>query len=336
MVQIGQNFGNKFLNTGKFGKKGKQQIKKAGFANVADFLNQAGVSQDSRLPQATIQNKLQTTANAGYQAPPPPATTDQDPVQSQNPTPPAQPSVGQGLMQQVTDLTNQGANILNNQNYQTGAQQDFGKVDAAAQAARAQGANILNTLNTQQQAADQDIQNFYNAQPLDTLRSNMAQMNALNQASGRTNSRSGNELSAELQRGLIRDQAGARLNSNNLYRQATVGEMGQQRALDQNLAGMYSGQGLGQGQLGNQSNQIGANIFNQGFNNQLNTLGFLNNLSMQHYNVQNQLLQKAYANSTAARQQREAMDLMQQQFEAQQQGGGFFSGMLGGLSRGLS
>ena len=372
-VDVGANFGAKYLKTGKFGKKGLTAIKGAGFADKQAFLDAAGVNINAANLAGTPQgfkSAFKNTLKQGYQAPtaqptdggaattPGTSTTPPqgDPVQPQN------PGVGQGLVQQGVDLSNTGADILNNgnpasnpllnagNNYTTGAQQDLGKVDALAGAARAQGANILNTLSQQQGAADQDIQNLFNAQPLDTLRSNLAQLNSASQASGRTNSRSGNEMNAQLQRGLVRDQAAARLGSNNQFRAQTVDELGNQRTTDLGLGNMFSNQGIQQGQLGlnstqaggnliNSTNELGANIFNQGFQNQLGALGFLNNTSMQNFNTQNQLLQKALANITGSRQNRQSLEAMRRQLELQQQaaqGPGFMSGMLsGGIGAGL-
>jgi len=354
MSGLPSGFGKKFANTGKFGKKGRKKIRNK-FGSVQNFLDQGGLQRG-----VSTQQQARDAFNAGPTqqptvAPPSPQPTQpsQDPVQNQ------QQNVGTGLTQQATDLTNVGANILNQgnpasqpllnagNNFQTGAQQDLGKVDALAGAARAQGQNILNTLSQQQQAADQDIQNLFNAQPLDTLRSNLAQLNSAAQASGRTNSRSTNELNAELQRGLIRDQAAARLGSNNQFRDATINELGNQRQTDLGLGNLFSSQGLGQGNLGNQSllgggnlinntNQLGADIFNNGLNQQFNALGFINNAAQQNFNTQNQLLQKALGNIQGAKQNRQTQNLIQQQLEAAQQGGGgFLSGALGGLGGAL-
>lgn len=366
------NFGQKYLKTGQFGQKGKQAIKTAGFATPQDFLKAANVNMNSAnlagnqqgfkpVFQQTLaagNNPSGTPTSNGGTINNPNGAPTQDPVQPQNPTPPAQPGLGQGFMQQAVDQTNAGANILNNGNpatdpllgaggnYTTGAQQDFGKVDMLAGSARAKGADILNTLSQQQVAADQDIQNLFNAQPLDTLRSNLAQMNSAAQAGGRTNSRSGNEMSADLQRGLLRDQATARLGSNNQFRAQTIGELGTQRQTDLGLGNMYSGQGLGQGQLGNQAlstggqlvndtNRVGNEIFNNGFQNQLGTVGLINNLSQQNFNTQNQLLQKALANITGSRQNRQSMDILRQQLAMQQQAAQGPSFMEGLLSSGL-
>lgn len=357
---------NKFFQTGKFGKKRRQQIKKAGFNNMAEFKQQAGLNNfnpNSRVGRQPIQNRINSALTGGPTQPVQTGggtpTPNQDPVQAQN-TNTQQPAndIGSGLLQQSTDLTNQGANILNQgnaasqpllnagNNFIGGSAQDLAKTNALAASARGQGDNILNTLREQQQGADQDIQDLFNAQPLDTLRSNLSQLEAQNQASGRSNSRSGNEISAELQRGLIRDQAQARLGSNNQFRQAGINELNNQRSLDQNLASLFSGQGINQGQLGttalnqggnlvNNTNQLGANIFNQGFQNQLGTLGFLNNAALQNFNVQNQLLQKNLANIQGKKQQDKAFELAQQQLEAQQNQGGFLGGALSGLGGAL-
>tara|TARA_R110000823_G_scaffold217636_3_gene346967 strand:+ start:2426 stop:3535 length:1110 start_codon:yes stop_codon:yes gene_type:complete len=360
---MNENFGKSYLQNGKFGKKGRKAIKSQGFANVSDFLSQAGVS--NRLPKASQQSVFQNTLQKGYQAPEQ-ATDDntQGQVPDQgDPVPAQNPSVPQGLIQSGTDLQNKGADILNNgnpasdpllaagNNYQTGAQQDLGKVDSLAGAARAQGQNILNTLSQQQGAADQDIQNLFNAQPLDTLRSSLSQLNSVAQGSGRTNSRSGNEMNAELQRGLIRDQANARLGSNNQFRAQTVGELGTQRTTDAGLAGMYSGQGLGQGQLGNQAltaggnmindtNTTGANIYNQGFQNTLGGLGFINDAANSQYDRQNQIMQQYLANVQGANQNRKSQaytDKMLQMQKDAAAGPGFMSGMLkGGIQAGLN
>jgi hypothetical protein len=352
------NFGAKYLNTGKFGKKGRQAIKAAGYTNAKDFLAQSGV-EGSRLPQTSIQKTLQSTLAAGNQPAQP--TTPTPPPAPETPAPPAQNSIPNSLIQSATDQQNAGAKIMNEgnvatnpllnagANYQTGAQQDFGKVDTLAGAARAQGSNILNTLSNQQVAADQDIQNLFNAQPLDTLRSNLAQMNSAAQATGRTNSRSGNEVSAELQRGLLRDQAAARLGSNNQFRQATVNELGNQRTTDTGLAGMFSGQGVNQGQLGNQAinsagqlqndtNRLGADIYNQGFQNTLGGLGFANNAAMQSWNARNQVLQQYLANQQGQKMNRQAKNQFERQMQAQMeaaQGPGFMSNVLGGVLGGM-
>jgi hypothetical protein len=361
----GSNFGQSYLKTGKFGKPGKEAIKSAGFT-VQDFLKQANVNQNNAMlaknPQSFKQT-FQQTLNAGNPNVKPP---NQDPVQPQNPNPeptqqPQGPGVAEGLLNQSTDLTNVGANILNNgnpasnpllnagNNFQTGAQQDFGKVDFLAQQARNQGQTILNANARQQAEADQDIQNLFNAQPLDTLRSNLAQLNSAAQASGRSNSRSGNEINAEIQRGLIRDQAAARLGSNNQFRGQEFQELDRQRTTDLALGNQFSGQALGQGNLGNQAlslggnlindtNTVGANIFNQGFQNQLGSLGFINNAAQQSFNSQNQLLQKALANRIGAKQNRQTKALQDAMLALQQQqaeGGGFLSGAIGGLAGGL-
>lgn len=351
-VNIGSGFGKKFLNTGKFGKKAKKKIKRQGFSGVQDFLGQANFNPNTRDTFANKQNRLQGAFNSGPQTAAPAQPTapqTQDPVQNQQ-------GIANSLIQQSTDLTNAGANILNNgnpasqpllnagNNFQVGAQQDFGKVDALAGAARAQGQTILDANTRQQAAADQDIQNLFNAQPLDTLRSNLAAQNAAAQANGTSNSRSGNELAAELQRGLIRDQANARLTSNNQFRGQEFQELNNQRATDLALGNQFSQQGLGQGGLGNQAlnaggnlinntNTVGANIFNQGFQNQLGSLGFINNAANQQFQTQNQLLQQVLANTQGAKKNRQEKALRDQLLEqqAQQSGGGLFGGIAQGV-----
>ena len=361
------NFGKRFAETGKFGQKNRRKIKKK-FGSVNNFLEQAGVNRGSRVGRGSIQNSLQSTFSGGPQpnqptqppapvAPPTPTPQqpNQDPVQNQ------QGNLASGLLQQGTDLSNVGANILDQgnpasnpllnagSNFQQGSITDFGKVNTAVGNARNLGQQSLSTIADQQLAADQDIQNLFNAQPLDTLRSNISALNTANQASGLSNSRSGNELSAELQRGLIRDQAQARLGSNNQFRQATLNELNNQRGLESGVANLFSGQGIGQGQLGNQAlsqggnlvnatNQLGANIFNQGFQNQLQGLGFINNAAQQNFQTQNQLLQQALANIQGARSNRQANQFRQEQLDLlkdAQGGGGFLSGALGGLGGAL-
>jgi hypothetical protein len=362
----GANFGQGFLNNGKFGAAQKKNIKKAGFNGVNDFLTQAGYDPNSRISQSGQQNNLKSAFNRGFQ----PqggvpsfngvqtgggqqAPAGLDPIQNQNGgtsqtvTNGGGSNVIGGLTQQGADLSNFGANILNNgnpasnpllnngSNFGVGAQQDFGKVDALAGAARAQGQNILNTLSQQQGAADQDIQNFFNGQPLDDLRSRIAQQNASLQSNGVLNSRSGNERGAELERGLIRDQAAARLGSNNQFRAATTNELDRQRSTDTNLAGLFSGQGVSQGGLSNQAfgaggnlindtNQTGANIFNQGFQNQLGAVKFGNDAAIQQFILKNQLNQQQFSNQDAAKSQRQEKALRELLLASQTGGQGGF------------
>lgn len=359
-VNIGSGFGKKFAQTGKFGKKGRKKIQQK-FGSVQNFLNQSGVGQGNQLGTVgQTQQQLQSAFNQGQpqqptQPTPPTPQPTQDPVQNQ------QGGVGSGLLQQATDLSNVGANILQQgnpatqpllsggQQFQQGAFQDLGRVNTLADQALAQGQRIEDLIGQQQQAAATDIQNFFSAQPLDTLRSNISALDAQNLASGRIGSRSGNEMQAELRRGLIRDQAQALLGSNQQFREALRGELGQQRSTQQGLAGLFSGQGLGQGGLGqsglnlggqllNQTRGLGANIFNQGFQNQLGALGFINQAAQDQFQTQNQLLQQALANIQGAKSNRQAKNFRDQMLELQQEaagGGGLLSGALGGLTGGL-
>lgn len=336
-VQAGNNFGQSFFKDGTFGAQGRDQIKQAGFTNVQDFLDTFGISRNN--PNVTQQQLQQYLLQGKAPAQPAISQTSAEPV-PQVTEAPTGPNLQDILATQATDLSNVGAAVLNEgnpvvnsmaqaaSNYNVGSQQDLGKVDAMAAAARAQGANILNTLQRQQQAADQDIQNYFNAQPLDTLRANLALLNSQAQAGGRVNSRSNNEISSDLKRALLRDQANARLQSNNLFRQAITNEQGNQRTLDQNLANLFSGQGLNQGQLGlqgsgtagqlaNQTTQVGADIFNRGFENQLQTIALINNLAMQPFNIENQLRQQILNNFTGKQDIRSQEQLLRDQIEAQ-------------------
>jgi hypothetical protein len=271
----------------------------------------------------------------GMRGGPQPGTT---PAPEEQAAAPQGPGVAESLVGQGVDLSNAGTQILKQPNLGVDptlragnklAEGGFGDIGAArgfAQHAAGRSGNIQNTIAQQMGAAQGDIQNYFNAQPLDTLRSRMSHLNAQNVASGRMNSRSGNEMGAELQRGLIRDQANALLGSNNQFRQAQLSELGQQRQTDLGLASLMSGQGLGQtqqgvgafgqaGTLDNQTKQLGANIMNQGFQNQLGSLNFLNNAEMQRFQMQNQLLQQLLANIQGNKQNKQTMDLIQQQID---------------------
>lgn len=348
---INEGFGTRFTNTGKFDDSSRELIKGAGFENVQAFLDQYGIDRNAKnIDPTTIRNAL-IDAYSKLGQPTPPAN-NVDPVQIQPPSETAQQgqSIGSSLLEQAVNLTNAGADALNignpaadplmqaSNNYTIGAQQDLGKVDQTAAAARAQGMNILNALQAQQQASDQDIQNYFNAQPLDTLRSRLANLNSAAQASGRTNARSTNEMSAELQRALIRDQATARLGANNQFRAQGIKELGDQRSTDQNLAALFSGQAANQGQLANtglsnagqlinSSRITGANIFNQGLQNQQNILALLNNLALQEFNAKNQQNQQNLANITGKKSSDQAKSLMHEQLQAHQEQNGGFLGL---------
>lgn len=136
--QFGGGFGNKFLDTGKFNKKGRKQIKKAGFANVADFINSAGFTQDDLKSPASFRNTAQQAANQVINQPPPPppppANTQPTP-QAQQPsqTPQAQPAPAQAAPPiaqnpQQSNINNMGANAnaTTNQGGQTFANSQQG------------------------------------------------------------------------------------------------------------------------------------------------------------------------------------------------------------------
>lgn len=293
-----------------------------------------------------VRNTAPRQPNTNYAAPPVPPQGDVGTLPQEEQT------VDEALINQSVDLTNAGGEVLNNPNLGVDptlaagnqlTQGGFQDLDAArnqASQVQQQSADILARIPELQAAADEDISNYFSGQPLDDTRSRLAALNASNLTSGRANSRSGNEIDAELQRGLIRDQANARLTSNNQFRQAELGERNNARQATLNIASLLSGQGLNQatagvnanlgaGNLANQTTQLGANIFNQGFQNQLGALNFVNDAAMQKFTLQNQLLQQILANVQGSKQNKQSMDLMRQQLEMQNQGGSGIWGKLG-------
>lgn len=310
----GGGFGGAFLKTGKFKRAGREKIRSAGFANVADFLDYTGLNQDTA---------TKDTLASGLAAGKKPVVA---PTVEPAPTAPAQvqgPTITEGLVGQGVDLANEGKNILksrpdlinqSNDSFSNAFQQSQG-------AANPQLSQMLQGLLDQQnQGAQADIKNYFSTAPLDQARSKLAQLNVDNQQAGLTGSRSSNQIGADIQRKLISDQAGALLGANQQSRQNVLDQLTQTRGANVNLAGLFSGQGVQQGNLANQAAQTGAGIANQGFQNQVGGIETGSKLSQQDFNnalqslitgnqISQQTLQNIQANKANQFSQEQAMKL---------------------------
>jgi hypothetical protein len=333
-----QPMGGQFIKTGVVTDAFRNAVKSTGQYNgVQDYLEKnpdvkalRGTGQANEANKSLIGNSLSQSTGSGTDG-------------SQPTTPTTDPNaplpVDQQIVKSGVDLTNIGsgilkspneqANTLMNQGNQTYGQgfSDIGATYGLANSARGYGDLIQDLINSNQQAAQQDVSNYYNAQPLDTLRSNISNLNANLANTGGYSSRSGNNMRANLERGLIRDQAEANLAVNERARAAQEAELANQRSTDTGLAGLFSGQGQNllntsanqlqaSGNLQDQRTSLGSNIYNQGFQNIMQALGFNNDISTQAFDRENALRTQQLANILGDKQnqfskgiQRRQMDL---------------------------
>ena len=313
-----QPMGGQFIKTGVVTDAFRNAVKSTGKYNgVQDYLEKnpevkdlRGTGQANDANKSIIGNSLSKSTGTGTDG-------------SQPTTPTTDPNaplpVDQQIVKSGVDLTNIGSGILNSPNEQANTLQnqgnqtygqgfsDIGATYGLANSARGYGDIIQNLINSNQQAAQQDVSNYYNAQPLDTLRSNISNLNANLANTGGYSSRSGNNMRANLERGLIRDQAEANLAVNERARAAQEAEQSAQRSTDTGLAGLFSGQGQNllntsanqlqaSGNLQDQRTSLGSNIYNQGFQNIMQALGFNNDILTQAFDRENALRTQNLAN----------------------------------------
>ena len=313
-----QPMGGQFIKTGVVTDAFRNAVKSTGQYNgVQDYLEKnpevkdlRGTGQANDANKSIIGNSLSKSTGSGTDG-------------SQPTTPTTDPNaplpVDQQIVKSGVDLTNIGSGILNSPNEQANTLQnqgnqtygqgfsDIGATYGLANSARGYGDIIQNLINSNQQAAQQDVSNYYNAQPLDTLRSNISNLNANLANTGGYSSRSGNNMRANLERGLIRDQAEANLAVNERARAAQEAEQSAQRSTDTGLAGLFSGQGQNllntsanqiqaSGNLQDQRTGLGSNIYNQGFQNIMQALGFNNDILTQAFDRENALRTQNLAN----------------------------------------
>jgi hypothetical protein len=316
--QPSKPMGGQFIKTGVVTDAFRNAVKSTGQYNgVQDYLEKnpeikdlRGTGKANDANKSIIGNSLYKSTGSGTDG-------------SQPTTPTTDPNaplpVDQQIVKSGVDLTNIGSGILKNPNEQANTLQnqgnqtygqgfsDIGATYGLANSARGYGDIIQNLINSNQQAAQQDVSNYYNAQPLDTLRSNMSNLNANLANTGGYSSRSGNNMRANLERGLIRDQAEANLAVNERARAAQEAEQSAQRSTDTGLAGLFSGQGQNllntsanqlqaSGNLQDQRTSLGSNIYNQGFQNIMQALGFNNDILTQAFDRENALRQQNLAN----------------------------------------
>jgi|LakMenE18May11ns_1017448.scaffolds.fasta_scaffold9959187_3 hypothetical protein len=310
--------GGQFIKTGVVTDAFRNAVNATGEYNgVQDYLEKnpevkdlRGTGKANDANKSLIGNSLYKSTGSGTDG-------------SQPTTPTTDPNaplpVDQQIVKSGVDLTNIGsgilkspneqANTLMNQGNQTYGQgfSDIGATYGLANSARGYGDLIQDLINSNQQAAQQDVSNYYNAQPLDTLRSNISNLNANLANTGGYSSRSGNNMRANLERGLIRDQAEANLAVNERARAAQEAELANQRSTDTGLAGLFSGQGQNllntsanqlqaSGNLQDQRTSLGSNIYNQGFQNIMQALGFNNDIVTQAFDRENALRTQNLAN----------------------------------------
>lgn len=315
-----QPMGGQFIKTGVVTDAFRNAVKSTGQYNgVQDYLEKnpdvkalrgTGTGQANEANKSIIGNSLSKSTGSGTNG-------------SQPTTPTTDPNaplpVDQQIVKSGVDLTNVGSGILKNPNEQANTLMnqgnqtygqgfsDIGATYGLANSARNYGDIIQNLINSNQQAAQQDVSNYYNAQPLDTLRSNISNLNANLANTGGYSSRSGNNMRANLERGLIRDQAEANLAVNERARAAQEAELANQRNTDTGLAGLFSGQGQNllntsanqlqaSGNLQDQRTSLGSNIYNQGFQNIMQALGFNNDILTQAFDRENGLRTQNLAN----------------------------------------
>jgi hypothetical protein len=352
--------GGQFIKTGVVTDAFRNAVKSTGQYNgVQDYLEKnldvkalRGTGQANDTNKSLIGNSLYKSTGSGTNG-------------SQPTTPTTDPNaplpVDQQIVKSGVDLTNIGsgilkspneqANTLMNQGNQTYGQgfSDIGATYGLANSARGYGDIIQDLINSNQQAAQQDVSNYYNAQPLDTLRSNISNLNANLANTGGYSSRSGNNMRANLERGLIRDQAEANLAVNERARAAQEAELANQRSTDTGLASLFSGQGQNllntsanqlqaSGNLQDQRTSLGSNIYNQGFQNIMQALGFNNDISTQAFDRENALRTQNLANILGDKLNNRTMREMEEQrklAEKQAKGstlGNIVKGAVGGAS----
>lgn len=325
-------FGQAFLRTGKFGRKGRNKIRKAGFANTQDFLTGSELDQNT----ASLQS-LSDALKGNKAAPVQPAQEEAaaTPVQTQ-------PTITENLVGQGVNLANRGSDILGNQNTSNQSGSSFAKAFANAQNSLnpniAENANSL--LNQQFANTREDIDNYFSGDPLDEFRSQIGQDAVDAQQSGLINSRSANQIRAGRESSLIDARARELLKARQNFNANQINQLDQQRAASSGLASLFSNQGVQQGNLANQEAQIGSQLANQGFQNQLAGLQLGSNLSqrdfdnaMRSFTLGNQISQQDLQNINAAKANKFSRKRAEQLFSLltanQNGGGGITEGILG-------
>jgi hypothetical protein len=314
-------FGQQFLESGRFGKKGLNKIRGAGFADQKDFLTTAGLASGSSI--GSLSDAL-AKGKSGFAKQ---TLTPNEPV----PVPQEQgmPSIEQGLVSQGAATSNFGNSFMNQgqglantaneagSNFLNSSQGDFTNMLRQSQMAedpRLSG-NIQGILDQQRGQMKSNVENYFNTgDPAQIAASKQAQNNVDAQATGMTGSNSANQTNAAVQRGLIRDKASALLGVDQAANQNVIGQLDQTRAGSQSLAALFGNQGTTRGGLGlsalnsgsninNQYANTGANIANQGFQNQLAGINAGAGLRQQDYNnnmnsfmTQNQIMQQILQN----------------------------------------
>jgi hypothetical protein len=292
---FGANFGQKFLNTGKFGKKGKEAIKAAGFDNVAAYKASLGEGKQTK---GTLASALQ----AGPQA--------QAPVQEAAPAQPSEASqIGTGLVQQGLETRGMGRDLVTNPNEQAQAlqgmgQQAFGQSnqfigDMREQAGFAQdprlGQRMQDLLQQQEQQARGELNEYFaTGDPARRARSQIAQADVDASVTGMGGSLSDNQRQAAVERGLISDRANAQLALGQQLRGTQLGQLDQARGANLNLANMFGQQGQGMagigtsamgtaGQLGLGQIGLGSQMMGQGFDQQVRGVGTGSDLAQRDF-----------------------------------------------------
>lgn len=337
-------FGDYFLKHGKFNKKGRKAIRKAGFASGTEFRNSLGDGTQT----------TQTLADALARGPQKPDETvaDQAAPAEESEAPPANPA--EGLVAQGADMSSQGrqimtrpmkaeSNLYNQGSTMFGRGQNFFG-DMFKQANFAQdprlGQRMQDLLGKQEKQARGELdQYFATGEPAARARSEIAQNDVDAAATGMTGSLSNNQRQAAVERGLIRDKANAQLALGQNLRGNVLNQMDQARGANLGLANLFgqsglgaTGQGIGAtgqaGQLEQGRVGLGANIAGQGFDQQAKGIGIGSDLGqrdfenrMTRFNTMNQLMQQILANIQGNKQNKYTQEQIKQMQDSM--GGGF-------------
>ena len=329
MVTYGKNFGQNFINNGKFADYGIKKLGEAGVKDVGAFQNWLG--GQGNINKKNITGYVDQYLTFPNQAPPAPTQPEQaTPQQPQTPQFPTNPA---SVASQAQSYGQAGANFLAN-----GSPQDFGfksLYNTANQGAQtsmtnAAGArtgmegqiqsaldpriaqNTQSMLDRNQTNRLSDIENLYSAggQKMNDFQKAQASERANAFASGLFGSKEKASVEAELAANLYRDRAGQIQKANELSRSEELGQLDNSRNANISSAGLYGnmyGQDLGAAQnflsqaqgaatadasadLGYRN--LGKSALDSSLSGQLNAIG--SQADMQQRDFENQLKNKEF------------------------------------------
>lgn len=363
MVTFGENFGNKFVNQGSFGKKAKKKIKKAGFDNVQGFLDASGIDRDNA-PGSVLdfqQAALAANPNINIENFQEPTVQPQAPTAA--PVTPAPPVTSTGSVgAQAVGQAQAGAGLLNGVDLS-------GLIDLSreqfeiAQANRAAAQEQVNAFLGKAEAptlSDAFLQKLENDRAsrlseIETLfdpgsdrfrqfQAELGDIDAVNSQLGLFDSSTSAGQRGSAVRGIARDENNALIAANELFRNQELSELDksrQQSLAAAQLVGQLGGQDLAaaSGFLNNALSggtagaQLGSGLLQSGIQNQLGSIltdAQLQQLEFQSIidaiNTVNQGRQQATENIEADKINDALLD---QILNPPDTGGGFLGGIFG-------